>query len=80
MKRCRKYFLVRKSEPFCTRMILSASKYGVSGMMAVKFLMNSGIAEVGHVNPLMMNAGDAMTIKTCVALSASGMRMLTKSP
>ena len=49
-------------------------------MIAVKFLMNSGIAKEGHVNPLMINAGDAMTIKICVAFKASGIKILTKTP
>ena len=38
------------------------------------------MAKVGQVNPLMINAGEAITIKYWVAFNASGTKILTKTP
>ena len=62
------------------RIILKASRNGVSGMIFAKYCIAVGIALLGQVNPPIMNAGEAIIIRNCVAFKAFGKRTLKSAP
>ena len=49
-------------------------------MMFAKYCIAVGIALLGQVNPPMMNAGEAIIIRNCVAFKAFGKRTLKSAP
>ena len=59
---------------------MKASRNGVSGMIFAKYCIAVGIALLGQVNPPMMNAGEAIIIRNCVAFKAFGKRTLKSAP